>query len=377
MRKSSSNSFDVSGEANLSAVGFVGQDLVLTLDQSMLTGTLAYTQSVGGEPGRLFADLSAARLDLSTAPDISGIAARAKAMDLSLRLDAQAVKIGNVGQGSLDTGRIEFRLEKTGALAKLDELTVTDFGGANIHAQGHWDGHAGTFTGTLDSDKLDALAELAHRLAPGAASNLFVARAGVLAPAHLTLSAQAMADANGAITLDQFDLKGSAAGTNIAATINGKIGTDRQNPAALMLSAKLAAPDALTLIRQLGLPALPLQGLGPGTIDITASGKADSTFATHLTASLPGATLYLCRRSSAGRDGAFGDRQSAIGQREVSHRSLKRRGSLFPIPAWNSPPISRARSIGAPAHSPWIILRAASPTRRSRAISLTTQRRTI
>jgi hypothetical protein len=284
-------SFDASGDANLSSVGFVGQDLVLKLDQSMLTGTLAYTQSVGGEPGRLFADLSAARLDLSTAPDISGLAARAKAMDLSLRLDAQAVKIGNVGQGSLDTGRIEFRLEKTGALAKLDELTVTDLGGANIHAQGHWDGHAGTFTGTLDSDKLDALAELAYRLAPGATSNLFLARANVLAPAHLTLSAQAMADADGAITLDQFDLKGSAAGTDIAATINGEIGADRQNPANLILSAKLAAPDALTLIRQLGLPALPLQGLGPGTIDITASGKTDSTFATHLTASLPGATL--------------------------------------------------------------------------------------
>lgn len=284
-------SFNVSGEANLSSVGFVGQDLTLTLDQSMLTGTLAYTQSVGGEPGRLFADLSAARLDLSTAPDISGLAARAKTMDLSLRLDAQAVKIGNVGQGSLDTGRIAFRLEKTGALAKLDELTVTDLGGANIHAQGHWDGHAGTFAGTLDSDKLDALAELAHRLAAGATSNLFLVRANVLAPAHLTLSAQAIADANGAITLDQFDLKGSAAGTDIAATIKGKIGTDRQKPADLTLTAKLAAPDALSLIRQLGLPALPLQGLGPGTIEITASGKADSTFASNLKASLPGATL--------------------------------------------------------------------------------------
>ena len=210
-------------------------------------------------------------------------------MDLSLRLDAQAVKIGNVRQGSLDTGRIAFRLEKTGALAKLDELTVTDFGGANIHAQGHWDGHAGMFTGTLDSDKLDALAELAHRLAPGATSDLFVARAHVLAPAHLTLSAQAITSDNGAITLDQFDLKGSAGGTDIAATIKGKIGADQQNPAEL--TAKLAAPDALVLIRQLGLPALPLQGLGPGTIDIAASGKTDLTFATNFKASLPGATL--------------------------------------------------------------------------------------
>ncbi|HEY1736159.1 MAG TPA: AsmA-like C-terminal region-containing protein, partial [Methylovirgula sp.] len=283
--------FDAKGEVNLSAVGFVGQNLILNLDQSILNGTVAYTQAVGSEPGRLFADLSATKLDLSTAPDISGIAMQAKTMDLSLRLDAQAVKIGNVGQGSLDTGRIEFRLEKTGALAKLDELTVTGLGGANIHAQGHWDGHAGDFTGTLDSDKLDALAELAHRLAPGAASNFFLTRANVFAPAHLTLSAQAQADEKGAITLDHFDLKGSAAGTTIAGKINGKIGADRQNPDDLMLTAQLAAPDALNLLRQLGLSALPLQGLGPGSIEVTANGKADASFATKLTADLPGATL--------------------------------------------------------------------------------------
>ena len=299
----------------------------------MLTGTLAYTQSVGGEPGRLFADLSAARLDLSTAPDISGLAARAKAMDLSLRLDAQAVKIGNVGQGSLDTGRIEFRLEKTGALAKLDELTVTDLGGANIHAQGHWDGHAGTFTGTLDSDKLDALAELAHRLAPGAASDLFVARAGVLAPAHLTLSAQAMADANGAITLDQFDLKGSAAGTNIAATINGKIGTDRQNPADLMLVRQTrrarcahSNPSARSSRSALAGPRARHNrhhGFGQSRFDIRDQSHREPARR----------DAHLRRRSSAGRDRAFGDRHICNWTARVSQRFLKRRGSPFPIPA--------------------------------------------
>ena len=230
--------------------------------------------------------------------------------------------------------------------------------------QGHWDGHVGTFTGTLNSDKLNAsLAELAHRLAPGAASDLFVARASVLAPAHLILSAQGDRDTDGAITLDQFGLKGSAAGTNIAATINGKIGTDWQNPANLMLSAKLAAPDALILIRQLGLPALPLQGLGPGAIDITASGKADSTFATNLTASLPGATLSVCRRSSAGRDRAFGDRHVCNWRARVAQRSLKRRGSLFPDSEQCAlPPSSRAMLDWCPGTSTLDHLSAGLPT---------------
>ncbi len=265
--------------------------LSLRLDQSQLAGTLAYTQSVAGEPARLFADLSAARLDLSRVPDLSNLAARAAAMDLSLRFDARAVKIASLGQGSLDTGRIQLRLEKTGKLAKLDEFAVTGVGGANIHAHGQWAGGAGDFTGTIDSERLDVLAALLHRLAPGPLSTLLLARAANLAPTRLTLSAHAAADPHGAMTLENFDLSGSAGGTKIAAKMTGKIGTDRRTPGDLALSAKLDAPDALVLIRQLGLPVLPLHGLGPGQIDIAALGRADTSFATKLTASLAGTKL--------------------------------------------------------------------------------------
>ncbi|MGB8277541.1 MAG: AsmA family protein [Methylovirgula sp.] len=282
-------SFDVSGLANLSGVGFVGQDLSLRLDQSMLSGTLAYTQSIGGEPARLFADLSATRLDLGSVPDLSSLAGWAKAMDLSLRFDARAVKIGSLGQDSLgqpglDTGHIQLKLEKTGSLAKLDELTVTGVGGADIHAHGQWDGQAGDITGTVDSEKLDAVTALLHRLAPSLMTDMLQARAADLSPTHLRLSAHGVAGPHGAIALAGFDLTGTAGGTKIAT----KIATDPQNPAGLILSAQFNAPDALVLIRQLGLPSLPLRDLGAGQVDIAASGSLDKVFAAKLTASLAG-----------------------------------------------------------------------------------------
>jgi hypothetical protein len=293
-------SFDISGEANISAIGFVGQNLSLRLDQSMLSGTLAYTQAVGGEPARLFADLVAPRLDLDSVPDVADAFERAKAMDLSLRLDAHAVKIGSLaeaglwqglgpglGQGGLDTGRIQLKLEKTGKIAKLDDLSVTALGGADIHAHGQWDGATGDFAGSMDSARLEALAALLHRLAPGQMSDLFVKRAGDLAPAHLTLSAHAVAGPNGGVSVKSFDFAGTVGGTAIAA----KIGNDPQNPADLSLTANLHAPDALALFRQLGLPALPLQGLGEGQLEIAAKGSPGKAFATSLTATLAGAKI--------------------------------------------------------------------------------------
>ncbi|MDP1910608.1 MAG: hypothetical protein Q8K85_20090, partial [Hyphomicrobium sp.] len=104
------HSFDVSGTANLSQIGFVGENLSLRLDQSTLTGTVAYTKSVGGAAARLFADLSASKVALDSVPDLSALAGRTKAMDLSLRLLANVVKVSGLGQSDLDTGRITLRL---------------------------------------------------------------------------------------------------------------------------------------------------------------------------------------------------------------------------------------------------------------------------
>ncbi len=283
-------SFDVKCDGNLSLVGFVGQNLSLQLDRTRLAGTLAYTQSVGSEPSRLFADLSSDRLDLASLPDIEGFAARAGAMDLSLRLDARSVNIGSLGHAhpgqGLATGRIQLRLEKRGKIAKLEQFAVTSLGGANIQAQGQWDGQKGTIAGTLDSEKLEAAAELLQRLAPGPWSDLLSARAGQLAPAHLTLNANIGSGAQGS-ALENCDLGGTMGGTKV----NAHVTADPKDPQSLDIIAMASAPDVSALLRQLGLATLPLLNPGSGEIRFSASGRLDQGFAAKLTASLAGAEM--------------------------------------------------------------------------------------
>ncbi len=299
------HSFDVSGTANLSQIGFVGANLSLRLDQSTLSGTVAYTKSVGGAAARLFADLSAPKIaldsmpDLSalTGPDLSALAVRAKAMDLSLRLSANIVKVGKIGGSDLGTGQITLKLEKTGARITLNEVSVTGLGGANITAHGQWDGKTGTIAGTIDSARLAAAAALLHRLAPDAVTNAFWDRADALSPARLTFSAQGQTTTKGVPTLEDLRLAGSVGGTKIAA----KIATYPKDPEDLVVSGALDAPDGVALIRQIGISALPLPGLGAGHIDILARGSRDGPFDATVTASLAGTNLAFHGRLAAHR----------------------------------------------------------------------------
>jgi hypothetical protein len=213
-------------------------------------------------------------------------------MDLSLRFDAQAGKIG--GQSGLESGHIHLKLEKTGSHARLNELTVTGVGGADIALQGEWDGQSGDMTGTIDSKKLDAAAALLHRLAPGHMTDLILARAAELSPANARFSAHARMGPQKTITLSGLDLTGTAGGTKIAAKLVSKNtpasanSSGPKSPADLSLAAQLDAPDALALMRQFGISTLPLQGFGPGHIAITADGSLGKTFTTQVTVSLAG-----------------------------------------------------------------------------------------
>ncbi len=75
-------SVGLDGAANISQVGGVGSDLTLHVNGSVLTGTLAYTKKIDATPARLFADLSAQRLELPSLPDLSAVAQQMRDMDL-------------------------------------------------------------------------------------------------------------------------------------------------------------------------------------------------------------------------------------------------------------------------------------------------------
>ncbi len=161
-------STSLDGTANISQVGAVGSDLVIHVNGSVLTGTLAYTKKIGTERARLFADLSAQRLELPRLPDLSTLVRQTGDLDLALRLDARSVKLADSGAGTIETGQIAFDFAKTGALSQLNSLNVSGFDGANATASGHWNAGAGELSLHLDAEHIGAIATLAARLAPSA-----------------------------------------------------------------------------------------------------------------------------------------------------------------------------------------------------------------
>jgi hypothetical protein len=268
-------SFEISGDASVSQIGVVGRDLTLRLNGSTLSGTLAYTKALGPDAARLFVDLSAPTLDLDSLPDFSPVAQQMKAMDLALRFDAHAVKVGGFGGGDIDAGQITLRFDRTRSVAALEHLTVSDLDGADLTANGQWDGHAGKIAVKLDADRLDELAGLAHRFVSGPAMEFFVAHADEFSPAHLDLTAQAKMTDAGALSLGGLNLAGTASQTKISV----KADPDPQNLADLILSLRFDAQDSTALLRQIGFSTLPLKDVGAGSIAITARGghRLDAT----------------------------------------------------------------------------------------------------
>jgi hypothetical protein len=260
-------SFAMSGNANISGVGFVGSDLSLRVNGSRLSGTLAYTKALGADAARLFADLSASALEIDTLPDFSILAQQTKAIDLALRLDAHAVKLSETEAGEIDAGRIVMKFDRTGPSANLEDLSVSGIDGADLTASGQWDGHGGKISVKLDAERLDGLVGLLRRFVPGPTLDFLLANAQDFSPAHLDLGADAK------ITDEMVGLNGlSLAGTAGQTKISGKADPDPQNPAAFYLSLRFDAKDSTSLLHQIGISSLPLTGIGPGSIEITAHG---------------------------------------------------------------------------------------------------------
>ncbi len=261
-------SFAVSGTANISEVGFVGSDLSLRVNGSTLAGTLAYTKALGPDAARLFADLSAPRLELDSLPDLSSLAQQTKDVDLALRLDAEAVKVGGIEQGEIEAGRIILKFDRTGPDAKLENLAVRGLDGADLTASGEWDGHAGKIAVKLDADRLDGLVGLLRRFVPGPAADFLVAHAEDFSPAHLDLGAEARMS-GGKLGLSELSLAGTARQTSVS----GKADPDPQNPADFALSLRFDAQDSIGLLHQIGFSTLPLKNIGRGSIEVTARGS--------------------------------------------------------------------------------------------------------
>lgn len=240
------------------------------LDRSTLSGDLRWTPARKDVRAKLEARLVSPALDIDGLPDLSIFRALDGGGDLSVSLDAQAVRVARVGAASANAGRIKLRLTRDAAGAALDELAIADLGGASLKASGRFDGSAGALNLKLDARRLDDLAALARRVTPGEASEAFARRAAALSPAHLDL---VLSVANGVPV--EFKAFGDAGGTTIWSQFEpGASGAD----ASFALRAQAA--DGASLMRQLGFPTLPLKGLGAGSFVVQGKGSPPSFPAT-------------------------------------------------------------------------------------------------
>ena len=280
------HAIDLVGDMDISAAGFVGRGMRISADRSTVGGTLSFTRALGQERARFFADLSADALDLDALPDLSGPASAAADTDLALILDARAVRVTRFGEGMIDAGHIHLELTRAGAKTELKDFSIADLGGASVSVTGEATPQAVHLDAKLDAARLNDLADLIRRVAPGAAANALAARATALSPAHLALTVEAHS-ASGDLQLAGLRLTGTARGTQIEAAANPDPGDSQSVTATIGLDSA----DTPMLLRQIGLETLPLTGFGHGKIAVALSGRPGQGFDTKLDGSLAGTNL--------------------------------------------------------------------------------------
>ncbi len=266
-------SIDLAGDVEISAAGALGRKLALRLDRSELAGTMAFTRAAGQEPARLFADLTSDALDLDGLPELAGPARLAADMDLSLALEARAVRLEKFGAGYVDSGRIGLKLVKDAAGVRLEKFAIDNIGGANVTASARIGGGEAQVDARLDAARLGDLAGLVQRIAPGRLADALSARATALSPARLTLAARG----KGADALGDIRVEGTARGSRIDLRARG-------DASALDIEASAENPDAIMLLRQFGFETLPLSGLGGGRVQLRAKGSRTGGFETSIVA---------------------------------------------------------------------------------------------
>jgi uncharacterized protein involved in outer membrane biogenesis len=289
------------GDVDLSGAGFVMRNLSLVLERSTFSGTLALTRPVGAERGRLYMDLQTESLDVDALPNVSASNVFLNDMDLSLAVDAHAIRVVRLGEAQVEGGSLTLKLTKEGDDLRLERLNISDLGGASVEASGASDGKGRWLSAKIDAARLRDFALLVRRVAPGRFSDALVDRSGTLSPAKLTLSAQSSDPAK-----DFHDMAATVVLQGVAGVtrIDGKLTRADGPDGELSANVSLDAPDTAPLLRQLGVPALSLEGQGRGRLVLSAHGRWSEGVDTDVTASLAGSDVGWRGRLITGATGA-------------------------------------------------------------------------
>lgn len=268
------------GVAEISAVSLSLRNAAFAFDRSTMKGEFAWTSAVGDDRARLYADMRADALDIDGVPDLSGLMSTSSATDLSLSLDARAVRVARFGEGVLDAGRIVAQITRAGGAVELERFSIAGLGGADLTATGALDAKGGRLDLDLDAQRLTDLAALLRRLAPGGLTDALARKAARLSPAKATLRALA----GPGFALEKATLDAALAGAK------AKLEAAREGET---LTIRLAAEhaDAAQFLRQFGAETRGVPNKGPGRLDALWRGRLDGPMSANLNARLAGAAL--------------------------------------------------------------------------------------
>lgn len=277
---------DIAARIDLDRERIAAHDLRAVLDRSVLTGRVDYGQAHGRGAPKLTADLKADALNLDALPDLATLGRQSGGVDLSLALDARAIRIARIGRTAVDAGHIALQATRSGDTLSLDRLSLDNLGGATLRASGKVTDHGAHLDATLDAKQLADLAALVRRVAPGPVSDALAGRASLLAPATLDVAFDATSAKNGPLVPAQLTATGKLADTQVRAKLAPRGGDANALDGTLVLEA----PDAAPLLRQFGVPVIPIRGQGGAKIEATVSGRSDAPLALTASATIAGAT---------------------------------------------------------------------------------------
>ena len=287
----------LSGEVDASAAGLSGRSLRLTVGRSTLSGSLAFTDAVGSEPSRLYADLSSDSLEVETLPTLSAGVGLLTNLDLSVALRAKSLHVSRLGEGAVDSGSLALKVEKRGPTTTLEELTIANLGGASLDARGTAGPEGVTATGHLDASKLRDFALLVARLSPGTWSEPIAERAPLLSPTSIDFDLQRTPSSSGELVPGSLRAKGSIGQTRILVAVDP--GRNREGST---IALDLDAPEGVPLLRQFGVTSASAS-TGKAHIGLHATGSWSSGYEVDAVGSLAGANVSASGRFAPAAEG--------------------------------------------------------------------------
>lgn len=264
------------GEVTVGKDRFVIDRVRAESDRKAFEGRLAYTYARGTQSAKLDAALSASEFDVDGAMGFFNAAFPGAALtrpgDIALAVDLSRMMYAGVEASAV---KANVRLDAAGL--RIEKLSIGDFGGAAVSANGQIDilsvPPRGAIAVSLNAQRIDGITALLRKVSPDAA-DVLSRYAGRLAPAVIDASIKIDPQpAAGTAALGKLAFDGKLGGLRVAlgGDVTGSI--DKLADVNLKLNARLGSEDA-SLVTLLGLDRVLSAGKRPANLTLDVNGPA-------------------------------------------------------------------------------------------------------